>query len=361
MSNSNNPLAPAATDLADGKFVLTRAHWTDIQIFVEECLSLPTSLEDYQRSLGGLPAYPDMNTATVDLYLQLNLHATQWKNETYHHVVDLADDLVAYARKNETTWNKIANDDAFAAKMTGPRWIKLIDRLQTDAAKFEARARTVMGEVQAFKAALEDSKRALDLLELTYDENLESLRADNKADINRIGTLRSRIDIYNNQIKEQIEKIDEAVYYAWVPIAGAIAAIVVVTGANSKIDELTDQIKSARTEIGTLSAESRRDVAYLSWIELSKQRLGALDGMLDSAITGLAAVQGFWGAVAGDLKAAKEQATAAAASATDDDEDFFFSSLDMMTAVEAWRDVKAKADHFRQVAFIEVREFAAAA
>ncbi len=82
----------------------------------------------------------------------------------------------------------------------------------------------------------------------------------------------------------------------------------------------------------------------------------AMDEMsqnLAAAAEGLGALKGTWHAIAADLGSAVE----AIQGAEDDAElDASLSQLEFLPAVEHWEDVRAKADNFRQCAFITALE-----
>lgn len=318
MANATYSIGPG--ELADAgtqggpAFALSKTEWIAIQTYVNDGLSLPTTLAQFKNSLGsGAPSDLSDFQQLITAYAAINGHCTTWQQTTYPTTVSLASDVYDYGTNKVPVYypailkeaqilvNDPTNQDAAAALKA------ILDNLQGQAQKYQQRAQAAF---QAAKQFADDTQadentligpQANAGLKKYYNDkygatsqDVTNLTADLAA---------QRVALAGDQAEYRQDVIIAATTptYAWIFPYGTIAAAIVAGIYGHKAVEALDAVHADQAKIDTLNAELAADANLINAINLATNGISGIVLALQAALPVLQKIEGIWGAIADDI------------------------------------------------------------
>ncbi|OON68224.1 alpha-xenorhabdolysin family binary toxin subunit A [Hymenobacter sp. CRA2] len=342
-------------------FLLSKAEWYAIQVYVTDALALPITDEAFKKSLGaGAPADLKDFVELIDCYKAINTHCNTWKKTTYPASVDLASDIVSYNLKVPTYYGAIQKeadiltedpDNAQAQKALKA----ILDNLSKSAQDKADRAGAVYKQVAEFATQTEADKATL----LGPDGKSGLVKKYNE----KYGTTSKEVQDLTKQIADEqaiVKKAtDEYNYdvtvaattptYAWLIPEGLIAAAVVAGVYGHRATAALDTIHAAQAKIDKMNAQLAADANLLIAIHNAEIGMTRITQDLAQALPVIQKIQGIWGALHADLQNIVSLI----------DQDIrqalpIIMNLGIEEAIVAWKNVATEANDYRTNAYISI-------
>lgn len=364
------PSAIAQSTVANGpSFALTSSEWLTIQVYVNDGMALPTTL-DALKALIGDNAPADMSdfTRLVEAYAELNKHVTHWKNITFPASVSLASDVHAYAQMAPIYYEPIIPlakklEDNPKDEVAKNQLTALLDVLSKSATTYHDNATSVFNQMQEFANQTQADKVALigvdgkSGLKKYYEDKYG---ANSEEVLTLLKDIKAQQIILNAANKEYDHDVVVAATtptYAWVfippiPIPiGLIAASVVAGVYGDKAVKALERARAAARKIKEFNEKLQADFVLMNAIYRTETNISNIINPLLAALPIIQKIQGVWKAIADDLNLLKDVIK-------NNIEDAAPSVMQygVKDAIIEWTAVGAAADAYRHNAFIAIAE-----
>lgn len=341
-------------------FILSKTEWLAIQTYVNDALSLPTTIDQFRNSLGsGAPADLSDFTQLITAYATLNGHCKTWQTTTYPTTVSLASDIYEYGTNKVPVYypailteakilvSDPTNADAIAALKA------ILDNLQGTASGYQTKAKAAADAIQAF--ANDTTADESTLIGPKGDAGLQKYYTD------KYGSASAQVTQYTNELNGYKLSLagDQAEYrhdvivastsptYAWVWPFGTIAAAIVAGIYGHKAVEALDRIANDQKQINALEADLAADANLINAINMATGGISGITTALQAALPVVQKIQGIWQGISDDI--------AAIAKLIDTDirqVPPIIMNLGVSEAVTAWYNVAQAANQYRVNAYI---------
>lgn len=350
---------------AENPFLLSSAEWLAIQTYVNDALSLPTTLAALQTSLGpnAAPITASDFDPLVSCYSDINAHCSTWQNTVFPASVNLASDVVAYAQKAPIYYGAInteaqklvtnPNDTQAQAALTA-----IINNLATQASTYQGNAQHVADQIQTFATQTAADKATLlgpdgtgtqSGLIKTYTDEYGSTSQAVKDLTDQLAGLNTLLKTDTDEYNHDVIVASTSPTYAWIFPVGTIAAAIVAGIFGKKATDALDRMHSESAKIATLTAELQADANLMLNLSLANTGITRITTELVNALPIIQKIQGIWGAIATDLtnignivKNDIQQALP------------IIMNLGVTEAIQAWQKLGTEADSYRVNAYITV-------
>lgn len=346
------------------KFLLQNKEWLKLQRYILSALKVPTTWESLSIRIGSL----DLNDeemknrvkGLLDRYVIVHENVSKWHTKTFPASVDLANDVVHYARASKTYFGALNkplemlmdNEDDERAKKT----LKgIVGKLLKDAKKYADKADDVSKEIDDFhNKSTEDEVRLKELDNLYQSQYGKGSK--NETDLlAKIAETRKLISDLNDKYDKDVVIAATTPTYAWVPVAGIIAAGVVAGIFGAEAVAILKQIKTLDEELDKLEADAKRNSKMMLLSREAHENVSTILPLLQEALPVIAKIRGIWAAMGSDLQNIVRII----------DEDIgqaivWIKDLGIESAIEQWEAVGVMADKYRQSAFVVLQDDEAA-
>jgi hypothetical protein len=341
-------------------FILSKTEWIAIQTYVNDALSLPTTLDQFRNSLGsGAPADLSDFTQLITAYATLNGHCSTWQTKTYPTTVSLASDIYEYGTNKVPVYypailteakiliSDPTNADAIAALKA------ILDNLQTTANGYQTKAKAAADAIQTF--ANDTTADETTLIGPKGDAGLQKYYTD------KYGATSAQVTQYTNELSgwklslvgDQAEYRHDVIVasttptYAWVWPFGTIAAAIVAGIYGHKAVEALDHIANDQKQINALQADLTADANLINAINMATGGISGITTALQAALPVVQKIQGIWQGISDDITAISKLI----------DTDIrqvppIIMNLGVSEAVTAWYNVAQAANQYRVNAYV---------
>lgn len=341
-------------------FVLSEQEWYSIQQYTRDALALPTTEDEFSRSLGdGAPQDLSDLTQLIAAYGQVHQHAASWDGDTYPKTISLASRVyqygahtapIYYGALNEEVQKLVVNpsDDAAKEAVTS-----LLNSLAQSANAYATEAKAVQGAVHQFYL-----DTVADQVALTGPDGKGGLY---KYYQDKYGSTSAEVTALNEQIEQENELLakynKEYAYdclvaettptYVWVWPLGTVAAGIVAGVYGDKAVKALRNAQATQKKIDELNAELAADANLIEYLNFANSTTQRISVDIEGALPAIGKLAGAWQAMADDLNAICgiiEQDIRQALP--------ILMSLGIDEAILAWADVATIADAYRRNAYI---------
>ncbi|MBX3085176.1 MAG: alpha-xenorhabdolysin family binary toxin subunit A [Anaerolineae bacterium] len=363
-SNSSTPnLGPSGlTADVDTPFILQKEEMLQLQCYVEAGVALPTALPAFGTAIKAA-AGSDLSQfqPLVDEYTKIKDQCTKWKRETFPQTVSLASDIVqynfhvpSYYNALQTTAEQVdqdANDEVAKNRLRA-----IIQRLAKEAKERADNAQRVIEAISEFEISLDDSLSRIQALDKGYEDKLQlnddqitSLQTD-------IANTQKEVDSLKDDYDHYVVVAATTPTYAWIFPWGFIPGVVVAGVYGDRAVKALNAIETAENRQKALEADLQTKLATKLLLGYADNNVDSLVAVMKPAKEVVAKIHGVWGAIADDLNDLHDKVESELNEVI-----AFITSINVPGYIDAWKEIAAKADHYRQVAYIDVKPAAAAA
>lgn len=346
-------------------FSLSNSDWLAIQVYVENALSLPTTMADFIQSLGdGAPSDTSDFDRLVNAYSNIHDHVTNWKNEIFPETVSLASDIHNYAQQAPTYYNPILplanklvenpNDEQTKAQLAAI--LKVLIKSATDN---HDKAAAVVSKIQTFANQTEDDKRTLSGVDNQgglvkyYNDKYGATSTEVKQLNDDIVAQTIILKAANKEYKHDVIVASTTATYAWVPFVGLVAAATVAGVYGDKAVKALNRAHAAQAKIDTFNAQLAADFKLMAAINLAEGGISNILGPLNAALPVIQHIQGVWGAISSDLDNIVSLIENNIQDALP-----IIMNLGVESAINAWTAVGQEANAYRVNAYISIPQAA---
>jgi hemolytic enterotoxin HBL len=341
-------------------FILSKAEWIAIQTYVNDGLSLPTTIAQFRASLGtGAPSDLSDFTQLITAYATLNGHCTTWQSTTFPMTVSLASDIYEYGTNKVpvfypailTEANILINDPTNANALAA--LAAILNNLQAAANGYQVKAKAASDAIQTFSNQMTADESTL--IGPNGDAGLRKYYTD------KYGTTSAQVAQYTQELAAWKLALagDQAAYrhdvivaattptYAWVFPYGTIAAAIVAGIYGHKAVEALDSIANDQKQIDALQADLAADANLINAINMATGGITGIVAALQAALPVVQKIQGVWQGISDDI--------AAIAALIDTDirqVPPIIMSLGVSEATTAWYNVAQAANQYRVNAYV---------
>lgn len=347
----------------ENPFILSSAEWLSIQVYVNDALSLPTTPEAFQKSLGS--DAPKVNPADfkslIDCYEQINTHCAEWKKTIFPASVNLASDVVAYALKVPTYYGAIT---PIAQKLTAnPKDVQakkelkaIIDNLAAQATTYQGNAQHVADMITTFAANTAADKVTLlgkdgmGGVAKEYMDKYGTTSDEVKSLITQLNDLNKQLEADTKEYNHDVVVAATSATYGWIWPFGTIAAGIVAGVYGKKATAAMDRIHAEQAKIKTISPVLEADANLVADLTRANKGITQIAADITNALPVIQKIEGVWGSIASDLtnigKIIQNDIERALP---------IIMSLGVDEAIAAWQKLSNEADGYRVNAYIDVK------
>lgn len=291
--STNNACYNPSTFTPDNKPLLSKADWSMVQLYLQDCANLPLKV-------GPNPPSEFPYQDSVDVYKIIHSGAAVFQTKTLPAANKMANTLY-----NEGT----TADAAFSAV------IQLMDSPNPDKEALEqlftALQKTASDAQVGAQAIFQGTKTFADML---GKQGIQLTALKNKY-VNEAGGLKTKIQNLNLSITSEKTIIQQAqakivsdnkvindtVYYSWIPLVGTIVALVEIIEKDKDIEAQLKIIKGAVTKIQGYNSELAADKAEMSQLIYAEDFNQSQVNQMNEALPKLQKIEGAWGTIATEL------------------------------------------------------------
>jgi hypothetical protein len=348
------------------QFLLNRAEWLTIQVYVENALRLPITEAAMRSAVQLLPADSfEPFRAIVEVYAQIYAHCKEWRDETFPESVTLAGDIVSYNRAVPRYYggllphiNALIKDPDDAAAMKNVTAI--LTRLSGEAATRAAHAARVADMVERFAEATEADQKKLGTpgnpgLVDEYRKSHGAQSAEAKELEAKLAEARRLMqEAHDEYVRDTIIAATTPAYL-WVPVAGWMIAPVVAGVFTDKALKALRLEERARAEVDRLQGRIAQNVRVMHHIELAQAGILKIKDSMDAALPPIRKIRDTWSTIAADFKDLIGQLEQSR-----EDADLPQTlKAEIELEIDTWAALAKRADEYRTNAYITVAEKAA--
>lgn len=342
-------------------FALSAPEWLAIQIYVEDALALPTTMEMFKASLGsGAPSDLSDYTQLVAAYFNINSHATTWKKDTFPSNVSLASDIYNYALEAPTYYNPIlplaqklvANTEDQPAKDELSAILGVLSKM---ASGYHDNAAAVLTKIQTFADQTLADKTVLSGtdgktgLKNYYNLKYGNTSTDVQTLMKELADEKIILDAANADYHHDVIVASTTPTYGWWWPIGTVAAAIVAGIYGKKATDALEKAKAARQTIDGFTASLASDANLMIAINTAEAGIGNILDPLSAALPVIQKIQGVWGALSDDLNNIISEIKTNIQGALP-----IIMNLGVETAIKDWTAVGNAANAYRLNAYITV-------
>jgi hypothetical protein len=379
-STKINTTLKANDTLKEGITILAKEEWFKLQAFCDAAVSNNPTTEAEMRSKLKLAADAKLNPdfeETLKHYVDLKGYCTTFQTEIKPGTVDLANDIVQYARRADVIYGRLmgllsdytvdgkVNDIKLQAlvKEWGSgnpsdksvaiqkQFQSYIDRLKTEADERSSKAGALKTKLTTFRDNLKTS-------ESDFSKNYEDYQKKYGEAEKELNALRGEIsDLENELARARKKESDETIVlatapaYLIIPVIGpfVMAGVLIGVGVDFGLlrEKLKEKIKEAETKKATAGTKATFFLVYTEARNCTKETAEAIKAVLPL----VEKLKIAWDALSSDLGDLSKVMGSAQGLALKEDWDF--ASIDLGTAQKTWLDLKEQADQYRRFADCE--------
>ncbi|KAL1733773.1 hypothetical protein EV714DRAFT_203972 [Schizophyllum commune] len=334
----NIDMSPKDLVNSDGNYVLQHEDIANLLKYVWSGVLLPVTVPDYQDRLqlstDTVDKLSDVIEPLLDAYGTAQKNCLKFKDETYPGIVDLSNDVFAYA---QTAGGTI--DDSY--------YDALIDQQAGEIERLQARATGAVADLKTFESLTQKDQSTLSTRSSAVHDKLV-------AELGSLKDLDAEMEKYHKEMSADMDECEHdrviaqtSAAYVWVFPIGTIAAATVAAIYMGKVDALERRIKEVKDLIAK-DEQKKRDETRLSLdLKAIGNDLQSVQEKIQPCIKVLETMQGVWSAIAGDLNTIKELL----------EKDFKLANeavakLQATKLVNDWNELKVSVDKYRQVAYV---------
>ncbi len=362
---ANNPsigpgdIANPGTEGGPG-FTMSKPEWIAIQNYVNDGLSLPTTIDQFRNQLGsGAPAdLSDFNKLIV-AYDSVNQHCSTWQTSTFPNTVSLASDIYEYGANKVPVYYPAIVEEANVLS-TNPNdpgakeaLAAILGDLQQTAGGYAAKAKASSDAIKLFAEQMTADQNTL--VGTPVAPGLQQYYTD------KYGKTSAEVAQFNQELVgyrlalagDQAEYRHDCIVaettptYAWIWPFGTIAAAVVAGEYGHKAVEALGRINDDEANIARISAALAADANLISALTLATGGIANIATALAAALPAVQKIQGVWQGMSDDIAAIVKMI----------DTDIrkvppIIMSLGVDEAVTAWSNVAQAANVYRVNAYV---------
>ncbi|KAL1682859.1 hypothetical protein EV122DRAFT_273844 [Schizophyllum commune] len=335
---------------SDGNYVLQHEDIANLLKYVWSGVLLPVTVPDYQDRLqlstDTVDKLSDVIEPLLEAYGTAQKNCLKFKDETYPGIVDLSNDVFAYA---QTAGGTI--DDSYYAAILN--WIRELNECTDQGTQQELRqgggnrATGAVADLKTFESLTQKDQNTLSTRSSAVHDKLV-------AELGSLKDLDAEMEKYHKEMSADMDECEHdrviaqtSAAYVWVFPIGTIAAATVAAIYMGKVDVLERRIREVKDLIAK-DEQKKRDETRLSLdLKAIGNDLQSVQEKIQPCIKVLETMQGVWSAIAGDLNTIKELL----------EKDFKLANeavakLQATKLVNDWNELKVSVDKYRQVAYV---------
>ncbi len=364
------PRAIAYSSVTNGKgFSLSSTEWIKIQVYVKEVLGLPTTLDDFKKTLGeGAPKDLSDFTKLITAYSDTHTHVNGWEKDTFPAIVSLASNVYNYALLVPTYYNPILPlaqklIDNPEDKESKDKLTAILSVLSADAIKYKNNATSVADKIQTFAKLTENDQIVLSGSDgkggylKYYNDKYGSTSEESKSIIEDIKKQQKIIDDANAEYNYDVVVASTTPLYLvgtmWLDlfIPSIVAAVVVAGVYGDKATKALETVRAAEQQIKNLNEKEAADILLMTTLNTVDNSIYSLTSSLSKALPVIQTIEGAWKALADDLNAIIGTIKTNIQEALP-----IIMDLGVESAINEWTAVGKEADEYRHIAYITVEE-----
>ncbi|KAI5828601.1 hypothetical protein K523DRAFT_306827 [Schizophyllum commune Tattone D] len=357
----NIDMSPKDLVNSDGNYVLQHEDIANLLKYVWSGVLLPVTYQDRLQLLTDtVNKLSDVIEPLLAAYGTAQRNCLKFKDETYPGIVDLSNDVFAYA---QTAGGTI--DDSYYAAILN--WIRelnectdpgtqkelrqgidtLIDQKAGEIERLQARATGAVADLKTFESLTQKDQNTLSTRSSAVNDKLV-------AELGSLKDLDAEMEKYHKEMSADMDECEHdrviaqtSAAYVWVFPIGTIAAATVAAIYMGKVDVLERRISEVKDLIAK-DEQKKRDETRLSLdLKAIGNDLQSVQEKIQPCIKVLETMQGVWSSIAGDLNTIKELL----------EKDFKLANeavakLQATKLVNDWNELKVSVDKYRQVAYV---------
>jgi hypothetical protein len=348
----------------ENPFLLSKAEWLSVQVYVQDGLSLPINNSQLSRLL-----FCDATSPVSDFQDLLNEfitvygHCNTWNGQYYPNIVNLSNDIVHYGSKANVYYHSLEQmvDEytqlLISGKMTPEiremykeEMAGVVRLLAQDANKYAVNASKVEEDVTTFLDWCNKDKRSVDQLYVSYDEKYGNNSEEVKAYQEQMKEIRKQIHKLQEKYNKDVIIMATSAAYGWVPIFGWAAAGIVDGLMAKEMKALKEAIKNLQKKLEEDDRIVKRDFHLMNAIGRAKGSLGTISTDLTNVIPVIGKIKGIWQAIHSDLKYIQSVIEEDISGVTP-----LLKKEGVKLAVQEWQKVGQCADSFRVNAYVQFK------
>jgi hypothetical protein len=298
-------------------FNLSKPEWIAIQNYVNDGLSLPTTINQFRNQLGsGAPADLSDFNKLIAAYVAVNQHCTGWRTSIFPNTVALAMDVAEYGLETVPVYYPAMVEEADAvatslgnntAAVTALETI--LGYLQQTVSGYAAKAKANSDAIKLFAEQMQADQNSLvgapaaPGLQQYYSAKYGQTSAE-VAQFNQ-QLVGYRLALSGDQAEYRHDCIVAATSpsYSWVWPFGTIAAAVVAGEYGHKAVEAMNRMQDDQNNIARTSAQLAADANLISALTLATGGIGNISAALADALPAVQKIQGVWQGISDDIAA----------------------------------------------------------
>ncbi|KAI5892176.1 uncharacterized protein SCHCODRAFT_01125215 [Schizophyllum commune H4-8] len=363
-SVSDIDMTPKGLVNDDGNYVLQHEDIANLLKYVWSGVLLPVTVSAYQDRLNLSTDTVDKLSDVIDpllaAYATAQKNCLKFRDETYPSIVDLSNDVFAYA---QTAGGTI--DDSYYAAILN--WIRelnettdpgtqkelrqsidaIIDQQTGEIERMQARAKGTVADLKTFESLTQTDQNALSSRSNALNDKII-------AELGSIKELDAEMEKYRKQMRSDMDECEHdrviaqtSAAYVWLFPFGTIAAAAIAVIFTNKANDMERSIRQVKDLIAK-DQQKKHDETNLSLdLKAIGNDLKSVRDKIQPCIKVLETMEGVWSAIAGDLSTIKELLARDFRSAGE-----AMAKLEAKKLVNDWNELKVSIDKYRQVAYV---------
>ncbi|HJR08080.1 MAG TPA: alpha-xenorhabdolysin family binary toxin subunit A [Pyrinomonadaceae bacterium] len=372
-----NEALAADAGLEEGIAILAKAEWFQLQAFCDMAVYTNPTTEDSMRVTLKLPKDAALNQDfkdTLKLFVDLKGYCTTFQNEIKPGTVDLASDIVQYARRaqviypklnglladyqldgkvNEIKLKALVNDwgsdnPTEKGKAIKEDFKKYIGRLKTEADARSTKAGALQTKLTTFRDNLKQSGTDFSLHYTAYkkkygdaEKELLKLKGD-------LQDLSKELDDARKKERDETIVLGTSPLYLLIPFVGPFIMAGVLLGVGVDFGLLREKIKTKIREAEEKQKKADTEQTFFAAYTQAKDWTGKTAEDIKAVLPLVDKLKSAWDAFSRDLKDLSD--VMSSAQGTGLTEEWDFASIDLQTGLQTWLDLKEQADQYRRFA-----------
>ncbi|WP_280345956.1 alpha-xenorhabdolysin family binary toxin subunit A [Nocardia abscessus] len=295
-------------------FLLSRAEWIKIQVFVQDALVLPTTQTEFRNSLGpGAPSDLSDFTKLINVYRLINDDGKNWRDSIYPKTISLASNILQYSRDKVPVYYPPIKD--LAQRLTNnpndqqaKNDLKsILKTVRGEADKQVQWARLVSATTFQFAYDIETDKTTLAGTDgngglVAYYNKKYGEASQAVADVTKeIADEKAVLKAANDEYNHDVVVASTTPAYAWLGLPGFIAGAVVAGEYGARAVEALKRVNAAKALINRLEAELAADANLMNAARSAQQSSSTIAQDITAVLPVVQKVEGVWGALFDDL------------------------------------------------------------
>lgn len=372
----NDALAADET-LKEGIAILAKAEWFQLQAFCDMAVYTNPTTEDAMRVGLKLPKDAALDQDfkdTLKLFVDLKGYCTTFQTEIKPGTVNLANDIVQYARRAEVIYGRLIGllaDYQLDGKVSEIKLRALVNdwgsdnptekgaaiqkdfkdyigRLKKEADERSTKASALQTKLSTFRDNLKKSGADFILHYADYqtkygdaEKELNKLRAD-------LADLSKELDDARKKERDETIVLGTSPLYLLIPFFGPLIMAGVLIGVGVDFGLLKEKIKNKIKEAEEKQKRADTKQTFYAAYTQAKDWTGKTAEDIKAVLPLVDKLKSAWDALSSDLNDLSEVMGSAQESALIEDWDF--ASIDLETGLKTWLDLKEQADQYRRFA-----------